>query len=207
MKKRFHKIGTAILAGICCISIFGGCSSATDGQQASENTDQAQEAQAQQQTGTKNLGEFSLEDITGKAYTNEMFQDYKLTMINLFTTWCTPCVNEIPDLEKLHVQMAGQGVGVVGILLDGVDEKGNRNEESIEKAKLLAERTGVSYPFLIPDAGGMNGRLNGIEAFPETFFVDQDGNIVGETYTGSRGLEDWTSIVETQLKSLDGEQQ
>ena len=43
----------------------------------------------------------------------------------------------------------------------------------------------------------MNGRLAGIEAVPETFFVDKNGDIVDETYSGSRSFEDWQSIVET----------
>lgn len=40
----------------------------------------------------------------------------------------------------------------------------------------------------------MNGRLQGISAFPETFFVDKDGNIVGDTYTGSHTLDEWKEI-------------
>lgn len=131
-----------------------------------------------------------------------MFEEYSLTMVNVFTTWCTPCVNEIPDLEKLHNEMADQGVNVVGIVLDSVDSSGNASEEVVELARLLAERTGATYPFLIPDAGYLNGRLLGINAVPETFFVDKEGNIVGETYSGSRSLEDWKSIVEAESKGV-----
>lgn len=47
-----------------------------------------------------------------------------------------------------------------------------------------------------------SGRLTGIEGFPETFFVDKNGNIVGETYSGSRSLEDWLTIVEQELANL-----
>lgn len=153
---------------------------------------------------TGSLGEFSLQDITGKTYTQEMFQDVKLTMINVFTTWCTPCINEIPDLEKLHKEMADQGVNVVGIVLDAAGTEGSQKEEILEKAKLLAERTGVSYPFLIPEADTFNGRLSGITAVPETFFVDHNGNITGSTYSGSHSLEDWKSIVNEELDALTG---
>lgn len=149
---------------------------------------------------TGSLGDFSMKDIEGNDYTQEMFADYELTMVNVFTTWCTPCINEIPDLEKLRNEMADQGVNVVGIVLDAADGTGGTDEEAVEKAKTLAERTGVTYPFLIPDAGLLNGRLSGINAVPETFFVDKDGNIVGETYSGSRSLEEWKSVVEQELK-------
>ncbi len=143
-----------------------------------------------------------MEDMEGNTYTQDMFSDYSLTMVNVFTTWCTPCINEIPDLEKLRNEMADQGVNVVGIALDAIDATGSADGEAVEKAKLLAEQTGVTYPFLIPDAGYLNGRLMGINAVPETFFVDKDGNIVGETYTGSRSLDEWKSVVEQELQEV-----
>lgn len=151
------------------------------------------------------LGAFSIQDIAGEAYTEEMFQDYELTMVNVFTTWCTPCINEIPDLQKLYEEMKGQGVQIVGVVLDAMDSDGSQNEEAVQKAKLLAERTGAAYPFLIPDGNCFNGRLDGIEAVPETFFVDKNGSIVGKTYSGSHSLEDWRTIVQEQQDSLKGE--
>ena len=151
---------------------------------------------------TGNVGEFSMKDIEGETYTQDMFAEYDLTMVNVFTTWCSPCVNEIPDLEKLKNEMSDKGVNVVGIVLDTIDGNGMANEEIVEKAKLLAEKTGATYPFLIPDEGYLNGRLIGIEAVPETFFVDKEGNIVGETYSGSHTLEDWKNIVESELKEV-----
>ncbi len=39
-------------------------------------------------------------------------------MVNIFTTWCSPCVAEMPELEKLYQQMKDKGVGVVGVVLD-----------------------------------------------------------------------------------------
>ena len=131
-----------------------------------------------------------------------MFADYDLTMVNVFATWCTPCINEIPDLQKLWEEMEDQGICVTGIVLDSIDSLGNVDEDAVEKAKVLAEQTGVTYPFLIPDESNMNGRLTGITAIPETFFVDKEGNIVGETYSGSRSLEQWRSVVETELKGM-----
>ncbi|MFG6382746.1 MAG: TlpA family protein disulfide reductase [Lachnospiraceae bacterium] len=150
----------------------------------------------------ENVGEFSMQDIEGETYTQDMFADYDLTMVNVFTTWCTPCVNEIPDLQKLREDIADKKVNVVGIVLDVIDGTGKADEEVIEKAKLLAERTGATYPFLIPDSGYLNGRLSGINAVPETFFVDKEGNIVGETYSGSRSFEEWKEIVEVEWKGV-----
>lgn len=194
--RRFHAV---VVIGMISMAILGGCASESGETPPEQLENEAADA-------TVSLGEFSLQDITGKTYTQEMLQDYKLTMINVFTTWCTPCINEIPDLEKLHKEMADQGVNVVGIVLDAADTEGEQKEEVLEKAKLLAERTGASYPFLIPDEGVFNGRLSGIAAVPETFFADQYGNIAGSTYTGSHGLEEWKAIVNTELDALAGGQ-
>lgn len=160
------------------------------------------------QSGTASVGAFTTQDVNGQTYTQDMFKDYELTMVNIFTTWCSPCVAEIPDLEKLRQNMADQGikVNVVGVVLDVLNEKGEIDETALEKAKVLAEKTGATYPFLLPDESYMNGRLIGIQAVPETFFVDKDGNIVGETYSGSASLEDWTEVVEKELANLTEEQ-
>ena len=138
----------------------------------------------------------------GKTYTEKVFSDYDLTLVNIFTTWCSPCVKEIPELQELYKEMKEKGVGVAGVVLDTTDEKGNQDEEAVKKAGILQEKTKAEYPFLIPDTTMMNGRLQGISAFPETFFVDKDGNIVGDTYTGSHTLDEWKEIVEKELKNV-----
>lgn len=203
-----------LLAGVCTLAILSGCALKEESKtsnvplqepdNASEPAPLGQEAENQPEAGAEdageNIGEFSIQDIAGETYTQEMFADYDITMVNVFTTWCTPCINEIPDLQKLNDDMADQGFHVIGIALDCADGSGGADQEAAEKAKVLAERTGVSYPFLIPDAGFLNGRLLGINAVPETFFVDKEGNIVGETYTGSRSYEEWKEIAEALLE-------
>ena len=195
------------ILGMCSVIIAGGCASGEDssskikeGAAREEKADQeVLDAGGSEASDGGSLGEFSMEDVNGETYTQEMFADHDLTMINVFTTWCSPCIREIPDLEKLSKEMEDQGVQVVGIVLDVA---GNADEETIEKAKFLAEKTGAAYPFLIPDAGYLNGRLAGISAVPETFFADKEGNIVGKPYSGSRSFEDWKGIVEKELEGV-----
>ena len=150
----------------------------------------------------KSVGKFETTGIDGKTYTEKVFSDYDLTLVNIFTTWCSPCVKEIPELQELYKEMKDKGVGVAGVVLDTTDEKGNQDEEAVKKAGILQEKTKAEYPFLMPDTTMMNGRLQGISAFPETFFVDKDGNIVGDTYTGSHTLDEWKEIVEKELKNV-----
>ena len=148
------------------------------------------------------VGKFETKGVDGKDYTEKVFSDYDLTLVNIFTTWCSPCVNEIPELEKLYEEMKEKGVGVVGVVLDTVGDDAKQNEDTVKKAGVLKEKTKASYPFLVPDSTMMNGRLNGISAFPETFFVDKEGNIVGETYSGSHSLDEWKEIVEKELENV-----
>ena len=163
--------------------------------------DQPQDTSSNAEDSTT-VGKFETKGIDGKDYTEKVFSDYDLTLVNVFTTWCSPCVNEIPELEKLYEEMKEKGVGVVGVVLDTVGDDGKQDEETVKKAGVLQDKTKASYPFLTPDSTMMNGRLNGISAFPETFFVDKEGNIVGETYTGSHTLDEWKEIVEKELKNV-----
>lgn len=153
--------------------------------------------------GVETVGTFSAEDIFGTAYTQELFRDYDLTLVNIFATWCSPCVEEIPELEKLRQQYAQKGIklGVVAVVMD-VKTTDGIDEGALDRAKALYERSGAQFPFLIPDDGNMNGRLTGIAAYPESFFVDSNGNIVSEPYVGANSLEGWATVVDTELAAL-----
>ena len=140
-------------------------------------------------------------DIDGKEFSGKDFSDYDLTMVNVFATWCSPCVQEIPDLAEIQKEMKDKGVNIIGVVTDTVDQTGE-NQEALEKAKLIQERSKAEYPFLIPDKSNFNGRLSGIQAFPETFFVDKKGQIVGETYSGSHNKKAWLEIIEKELAKV-----
>ena len=167
-----------------------------------------QSAFEQPQTATSNadnVGTFETTDIDGNTYTEKVFSDYDLTLVNAFTTWCSPCVNEMPELEELYQEMKDQGVGVVGMVLDSVSEDGTPDDSIVQKAQLLKEKTGVTYPLLLPDKGFLNGRISGLQSFPESFFVDKDGNIVSDPIMGSNTFDGWKEAVEKQLAALKGE--
>lgn len=144
------------------------------------------------------LSNLVTKDIEGKEFSSKDFANYDLTMVNVFATWCTACVQEIPALAEVQKEMQPKGVNIIGVVTDTVDDTGE-NQEALEKAKLIMERTKANYSFLMPDKSNFNGRLNGIQALPETFFVDKNGQIVGESYSGSHNKKDWTEIIEKEL--------
>lgn len=208
MKIRNQKWIAIMTAGILGISVLGGCAAQNSASKSNGTQTESGETQKEEdaaQSKQESVGAFETKDVEGNAYTEKIFEDAELTMVNVFTTWCTPCVEELPELQKLSEEMADKGVKVVGIVMDTVDEDGSIYEEALEKAKLLKDSANITYPLLIPDSGYLNGRIEQLDSFPETFFVDKNGTIVGETYVGSRGLDDWRSVVEEELANLKGE--
>ena len=135
--------------------------------------------------------------------TMDVFKDYDLTLVNLFATWCTPCVREIPELNQLKKDMADKNVNVIGVCLDAVDPYGNPIPENIAIAYDLKARTGAEYNFYQPDFDLFGGRMMQVTAVPETFFVDREGNVVGMTWMGARDLAGWTKVVEGTLAALE----
>ena len=156
---------------------------------------------ADSQNAVTDLSNLQTKDIDGKEFSSKDFANYDLTMVNVFATWCTACIQEIPDLVEVQKEMQAKGVNIVGIVTDTVDDTGE-NREAIEKAKLIQEKTKANYSFLMPDKTNFNGRLNGIQALPETFFVDKNGQIVGDTYSGSHNKKAWIEIIEKELSAL-----
>lgn len=187
---RNKKLISFLLIGVLCLTMLSACASSSGG--------------GGSEFEGPSLGEFTTEDVNGEPCTQDIFKAYDLTLVNIFTTWCTPCVAEMPELEKLYQQMKTQGVNVVGFVLDVQNEEGEVVQENLEKAQALVEKTGVTYPILLPDETYLHGRLTGIEAFPETFFVDKNGDVVGKTYSGSGDLEYWSEVVEKELAALKG---
>ncbi|MDO5423953.1 MAG: TlpA disulfide reductase family protein [Eubacteriales bacterium] len=154
------------------------------------------------------IGLFQTTDIEGNAVDESIFAEHELTLVNVFATWCGPCVNELPELEKIYQELGEElDIGVVGFVMDAVDvnfKQTDATQSAVETAKLLAEKTGCTFPYLIPDETALNGRLEGINAVPESFFVDRNGNFAGEAYIGARNYDDWETIIRTELENLKG---
>lgn len=150
------------------------------------------------------VGDFKTTDINGKSYTKDMFKNYDLTLVNVFTTWCSPCIEEMPELEKFKKEMEKMGIGTAGVVYDTVAGNGRTDQGAVDTAKQLQKKAKLTFPLLMPDETEMNGRLQGIDSYPESFFVDKNGNIVGEKYMGTHSFEEWKAIAEKELAKLKG---
>ena len=139
---------------------------------------------------------FSAKDIDGKNVSEAIFADSKITMVNVWGTFCGPCIREMPDLGVLNKKY-GDDFQIVGIVIDAVNSKGLVNAKTVNSAKNIVKTTGADYLHIIPDSSLLNGVLSEVYAVPTTFFVDSSGRIVGKVYTGSRTLKQWQEIVES----------
>lgn len=140
-------------------------------------------------------------DLDGNQITSDIFADKKLTLVNVWNIGCTPCIQEIPALDRLNSEYADKGVAVLGLYYNFGQEISQEDRASINEILTNAEAT---YSHLDPsDAMMKTKELGRVSAFPTTFLVDSKGNIIDSTL-GSREYEDWAKLVDKQLEKLDG---
>lgn len=111
----------------------------------------------------------------------------KVLLINFWATWCGPCVEEYPDLMRLHQAFADQGFTVLGISTD-------KSKRAVTK---FAEKYGHVYPMLMADSAVVRDFGAGI-GLPVSFLVDRQGKII-KRYYGPRTFEQFAEDIATVL--------
>ena len=112
-------------------------------------------------------GQLGVGDLRGKAI-----------VVNFWASWCVPCRDEAPVLQKTYERYRDQGLVVLG-----VDVNDFRQD-----ARRFMKRYGLSYPVVYDGKGSTVGKW-GVRGFPETFFVDRTGKLVGERIEGAVDIE------------------
>jgi len=121
-------------------------------------------------------------------------------MVNIWGTFCSPCIGEMPDLQTISEEYADKGFQIVGIVCDVKDES---DVETIGLAKEIVNQTGVKYVNIIPSASLDSAILNSILSVPATIFLDENGQQIGQNYVGSRSLEGWKAIIDSILSDME----
>lgn len=147
------------------------------------------------------LSSFYAADLYGVPYDEDLYEDHKLTMVNVWTTFCGYCLTEMPDLMKLSEEFADRGFQVVGVVGDTMNSRGEGDLGQIRLARKLAEETGASYSHLMltPD---LALALKDVQAFPTTFFLDEEGKTVGKAVVGARSYSDWKELIGSALEMV-----
>ena len=109
--------------------------------------------------------DFTLKSLEGD---NLRLEEYRgeVVLINFWATWCGPCRQEMPILDRLHQRYEDTGFTVLGVNVEG--EAGPAQE--------LVDKTKVTFPVLIDD-GQRVSELYDLEAMPSTYVIDRDGKL------------------------------
>ncbi len=138
-----------------------------------------------------NMKEFSTTALDGSAVNQDVFKNYDLTMVNIWATWCGPCVSEMPELQKLYGQLP-DNVNLITVCTDGKDDR--------ETAQQIIDSVGAKFPVLLLDDKLQQSLMNSVQYFPTTIFVNKDGMPVGEAIFGVPGNDD---VVEKYLSAIE----
>ena len=126
---------------------------------------------------------FEGKDLDGNAVkSDELFSANAVTVVNFWFTTCNPCVGELSELDALNKELAKKGSALIGVntfTLDG-------DEAAISEAKDVLAKKGATYQNVYFDSDGEAGKFTtNIFAYPTTYVVDRNGNIVGEPIVGA----------------------
>lgn len=156
------------------------------------------EQDAQEESEETYVLTFEASTIDGEALTAECFGDSKLTMINVWATYCNPCLSEMPDLGEIAASYDTADFQILGIISDVMDESG---EEDIEYAKELINQTGANYPHLLLNESLYSNLVGTVSSVPTTFFVNQEGEVLGYV-VGAKSKGDWEAIINELLAEM-----
>ncbi|MGI6193413.1 MAG: TlpA family protein disulfide reductase [Christensenellales bacterium] len=134
---------------------------------------------------------FETTDIDGNAISNSVFSEAKLTMVNLWGTWCGPCVGELPELQKISQDYAQKGVKVIGVY-----DYSSMDEE----VRALMEANGLTYT-MAHYADAFYELETGY--VPTTYFVDGQGRIMSSAFVGAKDYDGWSTVIDALLKDVD----
>ena len=126
---------------------------------------------------------FEGKDLDGNTVkSDELFSGNAVTVVNFWFTTCNPCVGELAELDALNKELAEKGGSLIGVntfTLDG-------DETAISEAKDVLAKKGATYQNVYFDSDGEAGKFTtNIFAYPTTYVVDRNGNIVGEPIVGA----------------------
>ena len=126
---------------------------------------------------------FEGKDLDGNPVkSDELFSANAVTVVNFWFTTCNPCVGELSELDALNKELAKKGGALIGVNTSTLDG----DEAEISEAKDVLAKKGVTYQNVYFASDGEAGRFTtNIFAYPTTYVVDRNGNIVGEPIVGA----------------------
>ena len=146
-------------------------------------SDQSGEDKMAEQGSMQKFPAFEGKDLDGNTVkSDELFSGNTVTVVNFWFTTCNPCVGELAELDALNKELTEKGGSLIGVntfTLDG-------DEAAISEAKDVLAKKGATYQNVYFDSDGEAGKFTtNIFAYPTTYVVDRNGNIVGDPIVGA----------------------
>jgi len=121
----------------------------------------------------------------------------KVVLLNIWATWCPPCRDEMPSMERLHKKLAGTDFRIAAVSVDG-DVFYSAEQKGAPEIMAFADQLGLTFDILHDQSGAIR-RAYDIFGVPESFVIDRDGVIVKRII----GAADWDAPVnEALIRSL-----
>ena len=163
-----------------------------------EPTDESQETPAPEDSSPEGESEpiyitFEGTDLKGNPVSQEIFPQSRLTMVNVWATYCNPCLNEMPGLGELAAEHDGSEFQIIGIVNDV------REGDDQTLVESLVQETGADYTHLLANDSIDQALLSSVSAVPTTFFFNQDGVYLGGV-VGSAEKSDWEELMHELLE-------
>lgn len=136
-------------------------------------------ASAGTEAGKEKFPSFETTDTKGNKVTEKIFADKDITMVNVWGTFCGPCINEMPELQKIYESLP-KNANLIGIVADVPEGM----KDGVDNANYIEKQTGVKYTNLTL-SDSLSSFAKRFYAVPSTIFVDKNGNIIGELVMGA----------------------
>lgn len=132
-------------------------------------------------------------DLEGNTVSEDVFTQSKLTMVNVWATYCNPCLREMPGLGELAAEYDGSEFQIIGIVSDV------REGEDQALVESLVQQTGANYPHLLLNDSINNAFMGSVSGVPTTFFFDGEGMYLGGV-VGSAEKSEWEELIHGLLE-------
>lgn len=143
--------------------------------------------------------EFTGEDLSGNAVdSKEFFAKAKVTMINVWGTFCSPCIMEMPDLGELSREYADKDFQMLGIISDAR----KADSDAGKAAEDIIGQTKADYTHLLISDSMIDSFVSEIYAIPTTIFVDSTGKVLCSSIVGSNAKDSWAGAIDKVLEHV-----
>ncbi len=194
MKKKIRGMGdrTSLLSALLLAVLLSGCAD-----EEAELTGSGTAGATEEESSSVSIV-FEGQDTEGNAVSSDILAQSRLTMINVWATYCNPCLREMPELGQLPDEYDAADFQLIGIISDVMEDA---DQKTMDAAKSLIEQTGADYPHLLLNPSLYEALLTDVTAVPTTFFLDAEGNVL-DTVVGAMDKEAWEEKINGLLEEL-----